>query len=90
MRTIDTQAARVLIAGGGVAGVEAVAGPCAIWPAIDAAITVVGPEDSEFLYKPLTVEEPFTGEPAERHELRPMLAEIGVRYVNAGDPRRGS
>jgi sulfide:quinone oxidoreductase len=71
----------VVIAGGGVAGLEAVLA-LAEQAGELAQITVVSPEE-EFLYKPLTVEEPFTGRPAERHELRPALAEIGVDFTRA-------
>jgi sulfide:quinone oxidoreductase len=81
---------KVLIAGGGVAGLEA-ALALADQAGDRAQITLVSAED-EFLYKPLTVEEPFTGQPAERHELRPALAEIGVDFkraaVRAVDPER--
>jgi sulfide:quinone oxidoreductase len=84
------RAAKVLIAGGGVAGLEA-AMALADQAGDRAEITLVAPED-EFLYKPLTVEEPFTGHPTQRHELRPVLAEIGVRFVHAAvrgvDPDR--
>lgn len=43
-------------------------------------ITLVAP-GPEFLYKPLTVEEPFTMQPAERRELAPALAAIGVAFL---------
>jgi sulfide:quinone oxidoreductase len=72
-------AAKVLIAGGGVAGLEA-ALALADQAGDRAEITLVSPED-EFLNKPLTVEEPFIGQPAERHALRPVLAEIGAGFV---------
>ncbi len=70
---------RVVLAGGGIAGLEAalalhdLAGE-------RVEITLVAP-DPDFLYKPLTVAEPFTGTPAQRHELGPLLAELGARHV---------
>ena len=70
---------RVLIAGGGIAGLEA-ALALADLAADRAAITLVSPQ-SDFFYKPLTVEEPFTHDPVEQHELEPALAAIGVDFV---------
>ena len=71
--------AGVLIAGGGIAGLEA-ALALADLAGDQADLTLLAPE-SDFVYKPLMVEEPFTHEPTERHELAPALAEIGVELV---------
>ena len=71
--------ARVLIAGGGIAGLEAALALADLAGDL-ADLTLLAPE-SDFVYKPLAVEEPFTHEPAERHELAPALAEIGVELV---------
>jgi sulfide:quinone oxidoreductase len=70
---------QVVIAGGGIAGLEA------LLALRDLAgdrveITLVAPTP-EFLYKPLTVEEPFSAEPAERRELEPIAREFGARFV---------
>ncbi|HSD25267.1 MAG TPA: FAD-dependent oxidoreductase [Solirubrobacterales bacterium] len=71
--------ARVVIAGGGVAGIEALL-------ALDdlagdrVAKTLVSP-DPDFLYKPLLVEEPFDIGPAERYELQPLAEEKGASFV---------
>ena len=70
---------RVLIAGGGIAGLEA-ALALADLAGDQADLALLAPEP-DFLYKPLMVEEPFTHEPAERHELAPALAEIGVELI---------
>ena len=70
---------RVVIAGGGIAGMEAALALADLAGDL-AEITLVAP-DPEFLYKPLTVEEPFTMQPAERHDLAPALATIGVEFV---------
>lgn len=69
---------RVLVAGGGFAGLEAtlalhhLAGEL-----VD--LELLAPE-TEFVYRPHLVEEPFTQRPAERRELAPILAELGWRY----------
>lgn len=71
--------ARVVILGGGIAGIEAalalhdLAGD-------RVRLSVVAPEP-EFTYKPLVVEEPFTHEPAERHHLAPAMTELGAEFV---------
>ena len=70
---------RVLIAGGGVTGLEA------LLALSDLAgdrieLTLLAPEP-DFVYKPLLVEEPFALGPAERHELAPAAEEQGARFV---------
>jgi sulfide:quinone oxidoreductase len=71
--------ARVIVVGGGVAGLEALL-------ALDdlagdrVSLTLVAPKP-DFLYKPLLVEEPFDLGPAERHELEPLVEEKGARFV---------
>lgn len=71
--------ARVLIAGGGIAGLEALMAVRGL--AEDrVAITLVAPEP-DFLYKPLIVQEPFSPEPAERRELAPIAEEFAATFV---------
>lgn len=70
---------RIVIVGGGIAGMEA-ALALADLAADRAALTLVAP-DPDFTYKPLTVEEPFTHQPVERHELAPALDELGVNFA---------
>jgi sulfide:quinone oxidoreductase len=70
---------RTLILGGGIAGLEA------LLAIRDLAgerteLTLIAAEP-EFTYKPLIVEEPFTYQPAERHELEPAIRELGGRFV---------
>jgi sulfide:quinone oxidoreductase len=69
---------RVLIVGGGVAGLE---GLLALRDLAGerAALTLISAED-EFIYKPLLVEEPFGAGPAERHELEPIAREQGAEF----------
>lgn len=75
----SSQAAQVVIAGGGIAGLE---GLLAIHDlaADRVEVTLVAPTP-EFVYKPLTVEEPFSARPAEHRELAPIAAELGARFV---------
>ncbi|MGZ5321246.1 MAG: NAD(P)/FAD-dependent oxidoreductase [Solirubrobacterales bacterium] len=71
--------ARVLIAGGGVAGMEAllalrdIAGDRAELTLLDAG--------TDFIYKPLLVEEPFGLDLAEQHALEPAVSELGATFV---------
>ena len=78
MEGSDNQA-RVLIAGGGIAGLEAVLALADLAGA-RASISLLAPEP-EFVFKPLAVEEPFTFKPAERHELAPALAQLGGEFI---------
>ena len=70
---------RVVIAGGGVAGVEAALALRDQAPD-EADVVLVAPEPHLAL-RHLVVEEPFTHRPAERHELERLLDAIGARYV---------
>ena len=70
---------RVLIAGGGIAGLEALMALRDL-AGDRAEITLVAPDPS-FLYKPWIVEEPFSHQPAEEHELAPLVEELGARFV---------
>jgi sulfide:quinone oxidoreductase len=70
---------RVVIVGGGVAGLEALLALHDL-AGERAELTLVAPQP-DFLYKPLLVEEPFDLGPAERHELAPLAEEKGARFV---------
>jgi sulfide:quinone oxidoreductase len=70
---------RVLVAGGGVTGVEALLALSDLAGGrIDLTLLAPGPD---FVYKPLLVEEPFSLWPAERHELGPAAEEKGAEFV---------
>jgi sulfide:quinone oxidoreductase len=69
---------RVIIAGGGVAGLETLLALHDL-AGDRAELTLVAPQP-DFLYKPLLVEEPFDLVPAERHELAPLAEEKGARF----------
>ena len=70
---------RTLILGGGIAGLEALLALREL-AADRTEVTLVAP-DPQFTYKPVIVEEPFTYEPAERHELEPAVRELGADFV---------
>lgn len=69
----------MVIAGGGVTGLEALLALHDL-AGERAEMTLVAPEP-DFVYKPLLVEEPFDLAPAERHELEPLTSELGARVV---------
>jgi sulfide:quinone oxidoreductase len=71
----------VLIAGGGIAGVEsllALADLCGE----GVELTLASP-DPEFRYRPMAVEEPFSPTAYERHALAPAVEELGGRFIRA-------
>lgn len=70
---------RIVILGGGVAGLEALMALHDL-AGDRAELTLVAPEP-DFVYKPLLVEEPFDLGPAERHALGPLAGEIGAEFV---------
>jgi len=75
----NSDGTRVVIVGGGVAGLEALLALHDL-AGERAELTLVAPQP-DFLYKPLLVEEPFDLGPAERHELAPLAEEKGARFV---------
>jgi sulfide:quinone oxidoreductase len=70
---------RVVIVGGGVAGLEALMALHDL--AGDRAELALVAPDPDFVYKPLMVEEPFDLGPAEQHALAPLTEELGARFV---------
>jgi sulfide:quinone oxidoreductase len=76
---VEESAHRVVIAGGGIAGLEALI--CLHELAADRLdLTLLAPEP-DFTYRPFIVEEPFSLAPAERRELAPVAAEFGARLT---------
>jgi sulfide:quinone oxidoreductase len=70
---------RVLIAGGGVAGLEALLALRDLaGDRVD--VTVLSPED-EFVYRPMSVAEPFARGQAQRHDLDAIVRDAGGRLV---------
>jgi sulfide:quinone oxidoreductase len=73
---------RVVVAGGGIAGMEALLA-LADLAGDDVELVMVAP-DPEFRYRPMAVDEPFSQAPYVRHELPGAVAELGGRFVKAG------
>jgi sulfide:quinone oxidoreductase len=78
----SSQQPHVIIAGGGIAGLEALMAVRDLAGA-RVALTLVAP-DPDFVYKPLIVEEPFTAQPAEQHALAPVAEEFDARFIQQG------
>jgi sulfide:quinone oxidoreductase len=72
---------RVLIAGGGVAALEAMIALRDIAAEL-VQVTLVAPQP-DFVYRPLSVAEPFCLGHAARHPLAPLAAEFGADVVRA-------
>jgi sulfide:quinone oxidoreductase len=71
----------VVICGGGIAGLEALMALRDLGEdRLELTLVAAVPE---FIYRPLTVEEPFTLQPAERRALEPVAAELGAGFVQA-------
>lgn len=76
------ESARVLIAGGGVTGLEALLALRELAPN-QVATTLVAPRP-DFVYKPLAVQEPFSAQAATRLELEPLVSEAGGTFLQRG------
>jgi sulfide:quinone oxidoreductase len=70
---------RVVIAGGGIAGLEALLALSDL-AGDRVELTLLAPQP-DFVYRPLVVEEPFTYSPAQRRELGPIAAGLGAEFV---------
>jgi sulfide:quinone oxidoreductase len=76
---VDADPLKVVIAGGGVAGLEAILALRA-FAGDRVAITLLEPS-TEFVYTPLSVREPFARSHAERRPLADIAREFGVEHV---------
>jgi sulfide:quinone oxidoreductase len=70
---------RVLVAGGGVAGLEALLALRDL-AGDRVSLTLLSPED-EFMYRPMAVAEPFARGHATRHSLNELAGRLGARFV---------
>ncbi len=69
----------VVVCGGGIAGLEALMALHDLGEdRLDLTLVAAEPE---FTYRPLTVEEPFILQPAERRSLEPIATELGAHFV---------
>ena len=75
MNTPETQPQKVLIAGGGVAGLEA-ALALADLAGDRVGVTMLAPEP-EFVYRPMRVQEPFGGPLARQYSLKDIANDVG-------------
>jgi sulfide:quinone oxidoreductase len=74
-----TSKLRVAIAGGGVAALETLLALRALAPEL-LEITMIAP-NAEFVYRPMTVREPFSYPEASRYAIAPIVADQGARLV---------
>jgi sulfide:quinone oxidoreductase len=72
---------KIVIVGGGVAGLEELLAVRDLAGERVEVTLVSGAPD--FVYRPLTVDEPFTHEPAEQRALEPIARELGASFVLA-------
>jgi sulfide:quinone oxidoreductase len=80
MPTTDPQPKlRVMIVGGGVAALETALALHELAPDL-LATTVIAPA-TEFVYRPLTVREPFAYPPAQRYPLAPIVHDAGAELL---------
>src|SRR5450755_3816169 len=70
---------RVLVAGGGVAGLEALLALRDL-AGDRVSLTLLSPEN-EFMYRPMAVAEPFARGHATRHSLNELAGRLGARFV---------
>jgi sulfide:quinone oxidoreductase len=70
---------RVVIAGGGIAGLEALMALHHL-AGDRLQVTLVAPQP-DFVYRPLAVEEPFSAQPPEQRALAPITEEFGASFV---------
>ena len=73
---------RVLIAGGGVAGLEALLALRDM--AGDRVEVTLAAPVPDFVYKPLAVETPFSPEPVPRMALEPIVSDAGATFLELG------
>jgi len=71
---------RVVVVGGGVAALEATLALADLAPELT-DITVVAP-DAEFVYRPMTVREPFAYGGARHYPIAPILSDAGAELVS--------
>jgi sulfide:quinone oxidoreductase len=71
---------RVIVAGGGVAGLETVLALADLAPGL-LETTLIAPND-EFVYRPMVVREPFANGAARRYPLEPIVSDAGATLLH--------
>jgi sulfide:quinone oxidoreductase len=79
MNSVTSSPVRVLVAGGGVAGLEALLALRDL-AGERVALTLLSSEP-EFVYRPMAVAEPFARGHAQRHGLSDIAASVGAEFV---------
>ena len=75
----DPRRCSVLIAGGGIAGLETL---LALQDLAEERVDItLLAREPEFTYRPMIVEEPFSRNPAERHDLALLARDLGASFV---------
>ncbi len=77
--TTDPHKLRVIVVGGGVAALETALALHELAPQ-QTAVSVIAPND-EFMYRPMTVCEPFAYGTAKRYPLAPIVAGAGAELI---------
>ena len=75
-----TEKLRVIIAGGGVAALEAALALRELAPE-NTDVTVIAP-NTEFVYRPMTVREPFAYGPASHYPIAPIVQDAGATLLS--------
>jgi sulfide:quinone oxidoreductase len=75
-----TEKLRVIIVGGGVAALETALALSELAPD-HADVTVIAP-NTEFIYRPMAVREPFAYGPAHRYPLAPIVHDAGAKLLS--------
>jgi sulfide:quinone oxidoreductase len=78
-RSANPDKLRVLIAGGGVAALETVLALADLAP--DRTDATVIATNTDFVYRPMTVREPFAYSAARRYPLAPIVGDAGARLL---------
>ncbi len=78
--TSHTEKLRVIIVGGGIAALEAALALREL-AADRTDVTVIAPNE-EFVYRPMTVREPFAYGPASHYPLAPIVHDAGATLLS--------
>lgn len=77
--TRPSEKLRVIVAGGGVAALETILALGELAPDLT-DVTVIAP-NQQFVYRPMSVREPFAHGPAKQYPLAPIIHDAGARLI---------